>query len=49
MGTIDFAASERSRIGLEWEIACVDRRSGERRSVPVASAAADIRAEIGHG
>ena len=26
---IDFAPSERSRLGLEWEIACVDRRSGE--------------------
>ncbi len=29
MGTIDFAPSERSRLGIEWEIACVDRRSGE--------------------
>jgi len=29
MSTIDFAKSERSRLGLEWEIACVDRRSGE--------------------
>ncbi len=29
MSTIDFARSERSRLGLEWEIACVDRRSGE--------------------
>ncbi|WP_433363990.1 glutamate--cysteine ligase [Actinoplanes sp. CA-142083] len=26
---IDFAASSRSRLGIEWEIACVDRRSGE--------------------
>ncbi|GAB2600871.1 putative glutamate--cysteine ligase 2 [Paractinoplanes abujensis] len=26
---IDFAPSERSRLGIEWEIACVDRRSGE--------------------
>ncbi|GID31575.1 putative glutamate--cysteine ligase 2 [Paractinoplanes brasiliensis] len=26
---IDFARSERSRLGIEWEIACVDRRSGE--------------------
>ncbi|MCO8271689.1 glutamate--cysteine ligase [Actinoplanes sp. TRM 88003] len=26
---IDFAPSERSRLGVEWEIACVDRRSGE--------------------
>ena len=27
--SIDFARSERSRLGIEWEIACVDRRSGE--------------------
>jgi carboxylate-amine ligase len=26
---IDFAPSIRSRLGIEWEIACVDRRSGE--------------------
>src|SRR4051794_35255999 len=26
---IDFGRSERSRLGIEWEIACVDRRSGE--------------------
>jgi carboxylate-amine ligase len=26
---IDFRRSERSRLGVEWEIACVDRRSGE--------------------
>jgi carboxylate-amine ligase len=26
---IDFASSQRSRLGIEWEIACVDRRSGE--------------------
>ncbi|MCY1138104.1 glutamate--cysteine ligase [Actinoplanes sp. Pm04-4] len=26
---IDFAPSKRSRLGVEWEIACVDRRSGE--------------------
>ncbi len=26
---IDFTPSERSRLGIEWEIACVDRRSGE--------------------
>ena len=26
---IDFAGSLRSRLGIEWEIACVDRRSGE--------------------
>ena len=27
--SIDFNASLRSRVGIEWEIACVDRRSGE--------------------
>ncbi len=27
--SIDFARSPRSRLGIEWEIACVDRRSGE--------------------
>ncbi|WP_306207142.1 glutamate--cysteine ligase [Actinoplanes sp. RD1] len=26
---IEFAAADRSRLGIEWEIACVDRRSGE--------------------
>ena len=26
---IDFVRSERSRLGIEWEIACVDHRSGE--------------------
>jgi glutamate---cysteine ligase / carboxylate-amine ligase len=26
---IDFSPSIRSRLGIEWEIACVDRRSGE--------------------
>ncbi len=26
---IEFTPSERSRLGIEWEIACVDRRSGE--------------------
>jgi len=26
---IEFAPSIRSRLGIEWEIACVDRRSGE--------------------
>ncbi len=26
---IDFTQAERSRLGIEWEIACVDRRSGE--------------------
>jgi carboxylate-amine ligase len=26
---IAFAPSERSRLGIEWEVACVDRRSGE--------------------
>ena len=26
---IDFTQAERSRLGIEWELACVDRRSGE--------------------
>ncbi len=26
---IEFTQSERSRLGIEWEMACVDRRSGE--------------------
>jgi glutamate---cysteine ligase / carboxylate-amine ligase len=39
---IAFAASERSRLGIEWEIACVDRRSGE-----LAPAAPDLLARIG--
>ena len=34
---------------VDGEIEIKDRRSGERRSVPVDSAVADIRAEIGHG
>ncbi|TKV60858.1 glutamate--cysteine ligase [Nakamurella flava] len=42
MGTIDFAASERSRVGLEWEIACVDRRSGE-----LSPAAPELLARLG--
>jgi glutamate---cysteine ligase / carboxylate-amine ligase len=40
--TIDFASSQRSRLGIEWEIACVDRRSGE-----LAPAAPDLLAAIG--
>ncbi|XVU22832.1 glutamate--cysteine ligase [Actinoplanes sp. CA-054009] len=39
---IDFARSDRSRLGIEWEIACVDRRSGE-----LAPAAPEILAKIG--
>ncbi|WP_167096771.1 glutamate--cysteine ligase [Mycobacterium sp. DL592] len=39
---IEFTAAERSRIGLEWEIACVDRRSGE-----LAPAAPEILAKTG--
>ncbi|MEV4350272.1 glutamate--cysteine ligase [Actinoplanes sp. NPDC049596] len=39
---IDFARSDRSRLGIEWEIACVDRRSGE-----LAPAAPELLAEIG--
>ncbi|WP_033293339.1 glutamate--cysteine ligase [Amycolatopsis jejuensis] len=30
---IDFRASRRSTVGVEWELALVDRRSGELRSV----------------
>ena len=26
---IEFAKSHRSRLGIEWELACVDRNSGE--------------------
>jgi len=39
---IDFAASQRSRLGIEWEIACVDRASGE-----LAPAAPDLLARLG--
>ncbi|MBL7252795.1 glutamate--cysteine ligase [Paractinoplanes lichenicola] len=39
---IDFARSERSRLGIEWEIACVDRRSGE-----LAPAAPELLARMG--
>src|SRR5690242_12078380 len=39
---IDFAPSERSRLGIEWEIACVDRRSGE-----LAPAAPELLARLG--
>ncbi|MFG1992665.1 glutamate--cysteine ligase [Actinoplanes sp. NPDC048988] len=39
---IDFARSDRSRLGIEWEIACVDRRSGE-----LAPAAPELLAAIG--
>jgi carboxylate-amine ligase len=40
--TIDFASSQRSRLGIEWEIACVDRRSGE-----LAPAAPELLSRIG--
>ncbi|MFI1993538.1 glutamate--cysteine ligase [Actinoplanes sp. NPDC020271] len=39
---IDFAPSVRSRLGIEWEIACVDRRSGE-----LAAAAPELLAKLG--
>ena len=39
---IDFASSIRSRLGIEWEIACVDRRSGE-----LAPAAPELLAKLG--
>jgi carboxylate-amine ligase len=41
---IDFSASERSRVGIEWEIGCVDRRSGE-----LAPAAPALLARLGGG
>ncbi|MGW0036731.1 glutamate--cysteine ligase [Gordonia sp. NPDC003376] len=40
--TIRFNESIRSRLGLEWEVACVDRRSGE-----LAPAAPEILATLG--
>ncbi|WP_436534904.1 glutamate--cysteine ligase [Actinoplanes sp. HUAS TT8] len=39
---IDFAPSVRSRLGIEWEIACVDRRSGE-----LTAAAPELLAKLG--
>jgi glutamate---cysteine ligase / carboxylate-amine ligase len=39
---IDFASSQRSRLGIEWELACVDRRSGE-----LAPAAPELLSRIG--
>ncbi|GAA2526291.1 glutamate--cysteine ligase [Winogradskya humida] len=39
---IDFALSQRSRLGIEWEIACVDRRSGE-----LAPAAPELLSRLG--
>ena len=39
---IPFAPSVRSRLGIEWEIACVDRRSGE-----LAPAAPDLLSKLG--
>jgi carboxylate-amine ligase len=39
---IDFASAERSRLGIEWEVACVDRRSGE-----LAPAAPQLLSRIG--
>jgi len=41
---IEFAPSQRSTVGLEWEIACVDHTSGE-----LTAAAPDILAAIGKG
>lgn len=40
---IDFARSTRSTVGIEWELACVDRRSGD-----LAPAAPDILRRLGH-
>ena len=39
---LNFARSERSRLGIEWEIACVDHRSGE-----LAPAAPELLAKLG--
>jgi glutamate---cysteine ligase / carboxylate-amine ligase len=39
---LDFARSERSRLGIEWEIACIDHRSGE-----LTPAAPELLAELG--
>lgn len=39
---IDFSSSLRSRLGIEWEVACVDRRSGE-----LAPAAPELLAKLG--
>ncbi|WP_430781687.1 glutamate--cysteine ligase [Actinoplanes sp. G11-F43] len=39
---IDFAPSERSGLGIEWEVACVDRRSGE-----LTAAAPELISRIG--
>jgi carboxylate-amine ligase len=39
---IEFTRSARSRLGIEWEIACVDRRSGE-----LAPAAPDLLSKLG--
>lgn len=40
--SIGFGSSPRSRVGIEWEIACVDRRSGE-----LAPAAPELLAKLG--
>ncbi|GAA1616174.1 glutamate--cysteine ligase [Actinoplanes couchii] len=39
---IDFAPSSRSGLGIEWEVACVDRRSGE-----LTAAAPELLARLG--
>ncbi|SDT18821.1 glutamate--cysteine ligase [Actinoplanes derwentensis] len=39
---IDFAPSNRSGLGIEWEVACVDRRSGE-----LTAAAPDLLRQLG--
>ena len=39
---IEFASSQRSRLGIEWEVACVDRRSGE-----LAPAAPELLGKLG--
>ncbi len=39
---IEFASSRRSSVGLEWEMVCVDRATGE-----LAPAAPDVIAQLG--
>ncbi|GAA2643171.1 glutamate--cysteine ligase [Paractinoplanes durhamensis] len=39
---IEFAPSQRSRLGIEWEVACVDRRSGE-----LSPAAPELLSKVG--
>jgi len=44
MMEIEFGSSKRSNIGLEWELACVDRETGE-----LSPAAPEVLSRIGEG